>query len=249
MVFYVVNLEGNPAIHFSDMFLRSLPRQGDEWKVCNLAHGEQLPTDLLTCEGVVLTGSSYNCRDHAQLGWFEPLCEFVRLAADRGMPRIYASCFACQLTAVALGGVVDRNPSGQFILKVEQLQFTAAEQGPEQGPEQDTVMSAETKRGFSFGLKILESHGDCVVTLPTTARLLATSATCSTEIFAVGRNILACQSHPEFDVAYAEEELVWMEEHHRMSQEEVKEARRSLGTHSEGDAKAMLMWISDFLHL
>ena len=61
------------------------------------------------------------------------------------------------------------------------------------------------------GFRLLVSHGDCVSKLPLDAKLLASSESCSSEVFLAGKkdNILACQSHPEFDFEYAIAQRIW----------------------------------------
>lgn len=112
----------NP-ITFSDMFRTCFELPGDDWITCHIAVGEELPADLLSYQGVVLTGSRFNCRDN--LPWFAPLCQFIRDAAQQGTPRIYGGCFGCQLIAHALGGEVDYNPNKRFVLKAEDIKWCA----------------------------------------------------------------------------------------------------------------------------
>lgn len=47
-------------------------------------------------------------------------------------------------------------------------------------------------------MRVTETHGDSVITMPVDSQLLATSDSCTIEMFLVGRNMLAFQSHPEF---------------------------------------------------
>jgi hypothetical protein len=47
-------------------------------------------------------------------------------------------------------------------------------------------------------LRVTQTHGDSVLTLPADSQVLGSSATITNEIFMVGKNMLAYQSHPEF---------------------------------------------------
>lgn len=47
-------------------------------------------------------------------------------------------------------------------------------------------------------LKVIESHGDQVLTLPPGGVALASSSTAQCEMFSIPGVVLACQSHPEF---------------------------------------------------
>lgn len=58
-------------------------------------------------------------------------------------------------------------------------------------------------------LRVLESHGDHVAELPRGAVLLATSASCGVEAFAIGDHVLAFQSHPEFRLEECVLDCVW----------------------------------------
>ncbi len=105
-------------------------------------------------------------------------------------------------------------------------------------------------------VKVIVSHGDCVLQLPPAAVLLASSVSCVNEIFAVGRagrvyNILACQSHPEFEVDYAIWERLWpavVERNHRLSDEEVALYEPTLRAFVSRDADPLNALIKLFLH-
>lgn len=47
-------------------------------------------------------------------------------------------------------------------------------------------------------LRVTQTHGDSVLTLPSDSQVLGSSRTITNEIFMVGKNMLAYQSHPEF---------------------------------------------------
>lgn len=54
------------------------------------------------------------------------------------------------------------------------------------------------------GLHVLASHADCVLRLPEGADLLAQSPGAAVELWAMGRDVLAQQSHPECTPAQME---------------------------------------------
>ena len=104
---------------------------------------------------------------------------------------------------------MDRNPNLNFVLKVETVtitdDFTAALLGT---PDMKTDCNSDAIReaiGSLKSLQLIESHGDCVIALPDGADLVGSSASCRHEIFFAGKykSILACQSHPEFELQYA----------------------------------------------
>ena len=248
MRFCIINCENSQAwqpLTFSDMFYEGLvrDRDRDKWEVCRIAHGDKLPDDIDAFNGIVITGSHFNCRDRDTLPWFEDLCCIIKRAAASGTPKIYGGCFGCQVIAAALGGEVDYNPSERFILKAEDVQI-----------DQEAFVSClKPSSPLSVPLlKLLASHGDCVRQLPESSILLAKSATCDNEMFITGSllNILACQSHPEFDLKYAIMDRIFpsVTSRNRISPDEAELSLQTFSQYDGKDAKYMLSLISHFLH-
>ena len=103
-------------------------------------------------------------------------------------PERSAFCFGHQLIAQALGGAVGRAAAGWGV-GVHTWKVV-----------RDESWMRPAKREF----RLLASHQDQVKTLPSGARLLASSKFCPHAAFAVGEHMLAVQGHPEFTKAYAE---------------------------------------------
>jgi GMP synthase (glutamine-hydrolysing) len=240
MEFCVIDCENSTAwkpISFADMFTNKLSSNGDAWIHNFIAKGEPLPHNILDFRGVVITGSRFNCRDRDSLPWFNDLCEFIRKAAELGKPNIYGGCFGCQIISFALGGKVDFNPSQRFVLKFETLQIV------------DPLFSSELG---TESLSLIESHGDCVIELPQNSKLLAYSDTCKHEIFVAGTfsNILASQSHPEFDYKYCIEDRIWpavVNLRKRLNAEEIEISKNSFLNYNEIDSNRFSNYISTFL--
>ncbi len=118
-----------------------------------------------------------------------------------GKVRLVGTCFGHQIMARALGGLVGKNPSGRFVLKVEEVHFDVSEMqrlglltdaevraaflplsapsasesgGSKPLPEADEDTAAES-RGGTKSVPLLESHGDAVLELPPGAVRLASS--------------------------------------------------------------------------
>lgn len=233
---------------FGSIFQSQLEREGDQWVLCHLACGESLPVDILEFDGVVITGSHFNCRDGGSLPWFEPLVALIRQIADGGRPRLYGGCYGCQIIAHALGGVVDYNPSGRFLLMAENVKLA-------DGAIDDALPISQeiiAKLRSSEGLNLLVSHGDCVRRVPDHSILLAASDSCATEMYLTGknRNIWACQSHPEFEYEFAIRDRIWpsIVGAGRLNKEEEELYMATFVRYTGDDAKLMMNAISDFLH-
>jgi GMP synthase-like glutamine amidotransferase len=169
-----------------------------------------------------------------------------------GTPRIYGGCFGCQVIAEALGGKVDRNPDLRFVLKAETIRFSDAYcfHSDELLACMPADMAAKCR---SAGMKLLVSHGYCVRELPPGVKLLASSPSCTCEVYSAGwqGNLLACQGHPEFDFKYAIEERIWksvVDTRKDLNDEEIGIAKQSFQDYDGSDAQLVLIWIANFLH-
>lgn len=224
------------------MFIRHLKLPGDEWEIVNIARGELVP-DLDKYKGIVITGSHFNCRDGPSLPWFEPLREFISRSYTLGSPRIFGVCYGCQIIAHALGGEVDLNPSRRFCLKAEEIVPI--------NKEKIFEICGDVLGGRDH-FKIIVSHGDSVLQLPPDSTLLASSSTCTNEIFLVGSTLIACQSHPEFDYDYAIEQRIWpavCEKNKRLTEIEMAASRITFEGYSRDlGADALMQDIKTFLH-
>jgi GMP synthase-like glutamine amidotransferase len=240
MRFCVINTEDSDlwtSRTYSDMFIEGLRQDGDSWSVVNAAKGEPMDHILnQNYDGLVITGSHYNVRD--QLPWYEPLCDIIRTAAIAGTPNIYGGCFGHQIVAHALGGTVDFNDKQRFVLKAETVCLLPS--------IQRFLRMSST---LPPALTLLQVHGDCVVSLPPDAELLASSPSCLHEMFIAGAywNILGCQAHPEFDLQETMYQKLWPLRKHRLEPNEVEDAEASLKRYDEGQARQFMRAISSFL--
>jgi GMP synthase (glutamine-hydrolysing) len=250
-------------ISFGDMFEEFVKAESDECVVVNIARENSLPANVFEFEVVVITGSRHNCRDGHNFPWFGPLCDLIRQAAATGAPRIYGGCFGCQVIGHALGGQVDYNPEKNMVLKAENIivqpdlfakYFGAAyANGPSSptavsDPSPTNVPTSELKTTFN----LIESHGDCVITLPPCAELLASSASCKHEVYVAGqhKNILACQSHPEFELQYSVHDRIWPEvvgRLQRLNEREIEEYKQTFDAYDGKDALFLRALIRAFL--
>jgi GMP synthase-like glutamine amidotransferase len=254
--FCIVNCENIPwnPTSFADMFVNTMSiDESSVWNVCNVADGENLPDDISSYTGVIITGSHFDCRSSRAkyFDWFEPIISFIREAAETGRPKIYGSCFGCNLVALALGGVVATNPGSRYVLKVEDMQ-------PLNGFQE--AFSTSGFEGIAPEIPILRdkysvicTHEDCVEILPPKSVLLGSTPLCKNHLFVTGKheNILGCQSHPEFDLQYAVMDRIWpsiVGKLKRLSDAEIQESLASFEKYTGDGASELCTLISAFLH-
>lgn len=169
------------------------------WKRYKGSLGEFPNQDELDClQGIVIPGSKYSANDN----WNEA-CAFIRKVVERGRPQLFCGCFGSQLLAVALGGTVDTNPSKRFCCKSEILKVLP-------GWYSHPVLAC-ARNGSNVlpkEVRVLETHGECVIHLPLNATLAASSETLVNEAWYIGNHVLAMQSHPEFTPEIMEERII-----------------------------------------
>ncbi len=141
----------------------------------------QLPRSVSACEAYVITGSSAGVYD--DLPWIKDLMAFLRSA--RGGSKLIGICFGHQAMAQAFGGSVLKSPRGWGIgLHRYEL------------PAQPYWMDDPA------AVAVPASHQDQVVTLPSDARVIASSAFTPYAGLDYG-DAISFQFHPEFSRAFA----------------------------------------------
>jgi len=146
--------------------------------------------DLQKFDGCAFTGSSYSAYDsHVDV---TRQLELFRLASEAGVS-LFGSCWGLQVAALALGGLVEKNPLGREVGCGRKISLTA------EGATHN--MFAGKKRVFEAFM----SHSDEVTRLPQGAQLLAGND--HTRVVAMGLVRKGVQSmfvqyHPEFTLTY-----------------------------------------------
>ena len=144
-------------------------------------HGEY-PQDWAAYDAVLLTGSRADA--FGDEPWVRTLRAQVLQRLDAGQ-RLLGICFGHQLMAHCLGAPVARAPQGWNQGRMVYDWHVALP-------------------GLPAGrLALYANHQDQVLALPGGARLLASHAQCPVAAFALGRQVLCVQPHPEFDAGYA----------------------------------------------
>ena len=165
---------------FDRWFVESMEGLGCRFTV------RHVPTDgvghTAAFDGVLVTGTPASVRD--QDAWMRDLGDL--LSAPGRVP-VLAVCFAAQLAADALGGRVERNPTGWEIGTID-VEFTAA-------GERDPLFA-----GLPATLRVQSTHEDAITHLPDGTTLLAGNEHTRVQAFARGL-LRAVQFHPEASAA------------------------------------------------
>src|SRR4029077_18732242 len=141
----------------------------------------RLPRSLSTCEAYVITGSDAGVYDG--LPWIDDLMVFLRNA--RGGSKLIGICFGHQAMAQAFGGCVIKSPKGWGI-----------------GLHRYELQARPCWIDDAAAVAVPASHQDQVVTLPSDARVIATSEFTPYAGLDYG-GAISFQFHPEFSPAFA----------------------------------------------
>jgi GMP synthase-like glutamine amidotransferase len=184
-----------------------LDTQKIPWHMVKVDEDEPIPASILAYSGMVLMGGSMSVND--DLPWIAPLLDLIREAKDNDIP-LLGHCLGGQLISKALGASVGANPVKEI------------------GWGEVNVTDCNAAK-FWFGnietFNAFHWHGE-TFTLPEGAQLLASSAYCKNQAYAIGKH-LAFQTHVEVT---AEMVKKWCEE----SAEELVESANSPAVQQAG---------------
>ncbi|MDX2245793.1 MAG: amidotransferase [Bacteroidia bacterium] len=184
----------------------------------------EFPENVQTFDAYIVTGSRFSVYDEVE--WVLRLKSFVREIYVSGKKYV-GVCFGHQMLGEALGGKVEKSPSGWC---VGVHSFSLLETEPWMFPFQPEV-------------NLLMMCQDQVMRLPENSIHLATTADCPVAMFRVGENMLGIQAHPEFPLAY---DRALMENRiTRIGQEKVEAGIQSLS--KTPDKEVVANWIIRFL--
>jgi GMP synthase (glutamine-hydrolysing) len=149
---------------------------------------QRVPTndELSTC-GAVLMGGSGDYSSLDPFPWIRRMIGYVReTLVPSGVPT-FASCFGLQVTTLALGGEMMRDPANREVGSIDLVLTPAAATDPLFSPLPSPFVGQA-------------GHTDRAVATPPGATLLASSALCPVNAFRVeGRPFWCAQFHPELD--------------------------------------------------
>ena len=147
------------------------------WTLIRIDAGEPVPHDPGAWSGLVFMGGPMSVND--DLPWIPAVLELIRGAVGADVP-VLGHCLGGQLMSRALGGTVTRNP-------VKEIGWGAVSAAAN---EQARHWLGEVREFLSF-----HWHGE-TFSLPPGAVLIASSAWCPHQAFALGKH-LGMQCHVE----------------------------------------------------
>lgn len=148
------------------------------------SHGERVPGEV-GHDALIVLGGSMGANDDANHPWLADTKTLMREYVAAEVPCL-GICLGHQLLAVAMGGVVAKNPAGQ--------QKGVFDVGLRGEASDDPLFSA-----LSPSVVATHWNDDVVTELPESAVLLATANGGSTQAMRVGRSAWGVQFHPEAD--------------------------------------------------
>jgi GMP synthase (glutamine-hydrolysing) len=176
--------EYDSVLRFTGLPEADLPR-------VNLAHEDLPDLDLDEWSGVILGGGPWNASDAQETkstAQVRSEASLLRLLDDV-VARDFAflgACYGIGTLGLHQGAVVDRS----WPEPVGPLSVTLTSAG-----ELDPLFAGMPTDFAAYG-----GHKEAMVTLPSSAVQLATSAACPVQAFRVGSNVYALQIHPELDL-------------------------------------------------
>jgi GMP synthase-like glutamine amidotransferase len=167
---------------YTVLFPRRFEPHGLDLHVFDATVGD-LPASTSDCDAWITSGSRRSATD--QEGWIVQLRDLLADLASEERPQA-GICFGHQLTALALGGEVQRAAVG-WGAGLRAFDVVAA---PAWMEDDD---GAAPER-----FALLMSHQDQVVGLPPGAEVVATADYCPVGAYRVAHHVFCLQGHPEF---------------------------------------------------
>jgi GMP synthase-like glutamine amidotransferase len=166
-----------------------LTEAGLELDVRRPYEGDEIPADLDGFAALIVLGGEQHAYDDADgrpgAPWFPALESLLRKAV-RNKVATLGVCLGGQLLATAMGGTVERSPSGPEI-------------GARLIARRDAAESDTLWRYVPFAPDVLQWHDDEITELPVGATLLAASTRYPHQAFRMGDRAWGLQFHIECD--------------------------------------------------
>ena len=173
------------------------PNNKLKYRYYQVQQGE-LPKDIAECDAYLITGSKAGVYD--AIPWITSLQSWIT-DFHRQRAKLIGICFGHQILAHSLGGQAAKSGKGWGI----GVHTTTLLVGDSQIDNRVTSKGNHYDNDFikkGSPLRLLYSHQDQVLKLPTEAQLLAGSDFCQYAAFKIGERVLSFQGHPEFTPRY-----------------------------------------------
>jgi GMP synthase (glutamine-hydrolysing) len=174
---------------------------GQRLRIIQLQHGDDVPADLDDVDGIISCGGPQSAYDDS-VAWLEPQMALIRQAHALQMP-VLGLCLGSQILARALGGQVEKMPTG--------IEFGWHEVKLTPPGREDPLFFGIAWQSMQF-----HHHRDHVSQLPQGAKLLASSTKCKTQAWTMGLRSYGIQFHPELTTKTID---LWMQEEPEALQE------------------------------
>ncbi|CAN5534966.1 type 1 glutamine amidotransferase [soil metagenome] len=162
--------------------------------------GEDVPTELIDVDAVLVLGGSMSSLDDLDYPWLEQIRELLRNAHDTGRPAL-GICLGAQLMAQAHGGSVSVGANG-----LEGGLITVRWRDEAGG---DALLG-----GLADPFAVGALHGDAIEVLPPSASWLARNDRYPHQAFRLGATSWGLQFHPEVSAATMGMWVSYMEDEH-----------------------------------
>ncbi|MEK7256290.1 MAG: amidotransferase [Bacteroidota bacterium] len=206
---------------YREMFPALLPNlEFVNYDLCN-GHFPSSPDE---CDGWLCTGSRFSVYD--EVDWILALKTFVRQVFESGKKYV-GVCFGHQMLAEALGGKVEKAPSG-WCVGIHTFEMERQE---------------DWMQPFQPKINVPMMCQDQVVRLPENSVVLASAPACPIAAFRVGEKMLGIQGHPEFPNEY--EAALMKNRRERIGSEKTDAGLASLNLTAHREMVAA--WITRFL--
>ncbi|MBB2976192.1 GMP synthase (glutamine-hydrolyzing) [Microbacterium endophyticum] len=191
-VLLATRAEDVPADEEYELFLRYSGLTSSELQRVRLEAGRMPAIDLDAISGIFLGGGPFNSSDpDAQKSAVQRRVESeIAILLDEVVARDFpflGACYGVGTLGAQQGAVIDRH----FAEPISVVDVVLSEAG-----EHDPLCAALPPVFSAF-----VGHKEAIRSLPDTATVLASSASCPVQMFRVGTNVYATQFHPELDVA------------------------------------------------
>ena len=176
----VIDVYGDYPAFFAELFASVTDQIS--WHVFD-AFAEELPKSTTDFDAMLITGSRFGVNDDDK--WIQPLIAYIKTLWHEKIKTV-GICFGHQAMAQAMGGLVDKAPSGwkMGVVTTDIIEHRAWMQ-----PKLEQF-------------NVCVSHQDQVLTLPPQGQCLANTPSCPFAMIQYSNLFLSIQGHPEFNQAY-----------------------------------------------